>query len=115
MAVGRRKGVMLVGSPCGSWKGIALDALPQTAEPFSVRTKYFTSHFAVNEPTRVTLFAYNLDPATLLANLSVRTTDMNDANGKSLTVESIAPFPDMPFLAGVTVLLRDDLAGAGDI
>lgn len=107
--------VLLVGSPIGSTHAVALDAITQTAEPFAVRTRYLTTSYGVNEPTRISFFAYNLSPTTPLSNVSVRTTDLNDANSKSLSVESVASFPDMPFLAAVTVLLRDDLAAAGDV
>jgi hypothetical protein len=107
--------VFLVGSRIGSTRAVALDAITQTAEPFSVRTRYLTTSYNVNEPTRITLFAYNLAPTTPVASLSARATDLTDSNTKSLTVESVTPFPDMPFLASVTVLLRDDLAGSGDV
>lgn len=107
--------VFLVGSRTDFSRSTARDALNFSLEPFAVRTRYFTTSFATNEPTRIMLLVYNLDPATPLANVSVRTTDLNDANGKSLTIESIAAVTDMPFLSGVVVLLRDDLSGAGDV
>jgi len=64
--------VFLVGSPIGSTKGIALDAVTQTGEPFGVRSSYFTTNYQVNEPTKLMLFAYNLDPATPLSSVAVR-------------------------------------------
>jgi len=109
------KHVFLVGSQGPTTGAAVLDALSSIAGPFAVHSRYFTSGFTVDEPTRVAFFAYNLDLTTSLSSLRVKAVGLQ---GKEYTLpiaDPLATMPNEPFVTKVTVTLPDELAGKGNL
>jgi hypothetical protein len=98
-----------------STRAIALEAVTQTAEPFSP-TQAINFSAGPDSRTRVTLFASNL---SLLAgeSASVVTADAEDVTHTHypLTVEYVDVVPGYTWMTAVVVRLNDNLGDVGDV
>jgi subtilisin family serine protease len=94
-------------------RAIALHAVLQTAEPFSLLTP---GNFSSDQRTRVTLFASNIQlfPGETLSAISVSSVDTRNVV-YLLPVESISPVPGVDGLSAVTVRLPADVTLKGDL
>lgn len=103
---------VLVSEP-NSTRALALDALAQTHEPFSLTSPL---PFSSDHRTRVMLFAMNLNLQPNEAASAV-TADAEDAEHRiyPLTVEYVGPVPNQSWSTAVVVRLHDDMADAGDM
>jgi uncharacterized protein GlcG (DUF336 family) len=103
---------VLVSQP-DSTRALAIDALSQTHEPF---TLYSPLPFSPDHRTRVMLFALHLD---LQANeaASAVTAEAEDATHHvyPLAVEYVGPVPDQSWTTAVVVKLHDDMGDTGDV
>ncbi|MBD0327323.1 MAG: heme-binding protein, partial [Pyrinomonadaceae bacterium] len=100
-------------SDANSTRALALDALAQTREPFSLSSPL---PFSLDRRTRVMLFAMNL---TLQAGetSSAVTAEAEDAEHRvyPLTVEHVGPVPEQSWTTAIVVRLHDDMDDVGDV
>jgi hypothetical protein len=94
-------------------RAIALHAVLQTAEPFSLLTP---GNFSSDQRTRVTLFANNIQlfPGETPSAISVSSVDTRNVV-YLLPVESISPVSGVDGLSAVTVRLPADATLKGDL
>jgi uncharacterized protein (TIGR03437 family) len=96
-----------------SERAVAVNAVTQTRDPFSVITRHNLSE---DQRTRITLFAMNVE---LLPeeNLSVLTAQAETAQGGTITlpIEYFDKVPRFFWLTQLNVRLPEELENAGDI
>ncbi|MDX6695021.1 MAG: hypothetical protein QOF02_2624 [Blastocatellia bacterium] len=100
-------------SDTNSTRALALDALAQTREPFSLISPLpFTS----DHRTRVMLFALNLalQPGETTSAVTAEAEDA-EHHVYPLTVEHVGPVPEQSWTTAVVVKLHDDMNDVGDV
>ncbi|HEY0407269.1 MAG TPA: hypothetical protein VGC89_16165, partial [Pyrinomonadaceae bacterium] len=100
-------------SDANSTRALALDALAQTREPFSLISPL---PFGSDHRTRVMLFALHLSLPPDETTTAV-TAEAEDAEHHvyPLTVEHVGPVPEQSWMTAVVVKLQDDMNDAGDV
>jgi uncharacterized protein GlcG (DUF336 family) len=100
-------------SDANSTRALALDALAQTHEPFSLISPL---PFSPDHRTRVMLFAMHLDLQAGETSSAV-TADAEDGEHRiyPLTVEYVGAVPDQSWTSAVVVKLNDEMEDVGDV
>lgn len=96
-----------------SQRALALDSVTLTSEPFAITN---TRNFSIDQRTRVTLFAVNVDLAAGETS-SVIEAQAEDSGGQvfPLTVEFFGSAPNFGWLKQVVVKLPDEIANSVEI
>ena len=99
-------------SEAGSTRGLALEPVSRTREPFAPAQ---TVKFSPDARTRVMLFAMNL--AAAHGDASAVTADAEDAAGRvyPLAVEYVGAVPGQEWMTSVVVRLHDEMGDTGDV
>jgi uncharacterized protein (TIGR03437 family) len=94
-------------------RAIALDSVKMTSEPFTIAN---TQNFSLDQRTRISLFAVNVDLAAGEP-LSTIQAQAEDSLGQvfPLTVEYFGAVPNFPWLKQVIVKLPDEIANKVEV
>jgi hypothetical protein len=106
-------GVPVLVTQANSTRGVALDSILRTTEPFPISYEHL---WGTDVRTRISLFALNFELAAS-ENSSAITATAEDVSHRfyPLTVEFVGKVPGFPSLNSVVVRLSDEMDDLGDV